>query len=68
MEVSGVYIQLKAHVPPAYRLLFKQSHLHSQMQEASWEFIMRNQPNPEMPPIQMLCPIHYAIQISTIVL
>ena len=68
MEVPEVHIQPKAYIPSAHRLLFEQSHLYSQMHETSWEFIMRNQPDPKTPPIQMLCSTHCAIWVSAIVL
>ena len=68
MEVSGVHIQLKAHIPSAYRLLFKQSYIYSQIHETPWEFVVRNQSDPKMPSIQMLHSTHYAIWVSAMVL
>jgi len=68
MEVPGIHIQLKAHVPSAHQLLFKQSHLYSQIHETPWEFIMRNQPDPKTSPIQMLHSTYCTIWVSAIVL
>ena len=68
MEILGVHIRLKAHVPPTYQLLLKQGHLHSQMYEASWEFNTRNQSNSEMPTIQMLCLTYSATWVLIMVL
>ena len=68
IEILGVHIQPKAHVPPVYRLSLKQGHLHSQIYETSWEFDTRNQPNSETPIIQVLCLTYSTIRVLIMVL